>query len=178
MSEPYLGEIKMFAGNYAPRGYALCNGAILPIAENTALYSILDNYYGGDGRSTFALPDLADRAPVHFGDGPGLTNRQLGEFGGLSEVRLQDATIPPHTHQMRVADEGKTGVPANTTSVAPPPGSRRGPGPGIFGDAENLVPMSTDGLMNTGGDQSHENRQPYQVINFIIALSGVYPSRN
>jgi microcystin-dependent protein len=172
MSDPFIGEIRMFAGNFAPRGWAFCNGQILPIAQNTALFSLLGTTYGGDGRTTFALPDLRDRIPVGFGEGPGLTPRTLGESGGAAAVTLAANQIPSHTHALRAASgTPSSGAPSGEVVLAPTTGGK------IYRDATSPVAMSAGTIGPAGGSQPHNNLQPYLAVNYIIALQGIFPSR-
>lgn len=172
MSEPFIAEVRIFAGNFAPRGWAFCNGQLLPIAQNTALFSLIGTTYGGDGRTTTALPNLQDRVPMHAGRGPGLSNRRLGEKGGADTVALTNGQIPSHTHTMR-------GV-SNAPNVSPPSGARLAAAPMYeAGDSGGLGAMASAAMsINTGGGQPHNNLQPYLGLYFIIALVGVYPSRS
>ena len=173
MSEPFIAEIRIFAGNFAPRSWAFCNGQLLPISQNTALFSLIGTTYGGDGRTTTALPNLQGRAAMHPGRGPGLSARQLGESGGAETTTLSEAQMPSHSH-------GWQGVvnPANDDEpedkfVA------RGTGMGAYTDNSNAnVSMDQNTLSSTGGNQPHNNMQPLIAINFIIALQGIYPSRS
>ena len=174
MSEPFIAEIRIFAGNFAPRGWAFCNGQLLPIAQNTALFSLIGTTYGGDGRTTTALPNLQGRAPMHPGRGPGLTARRLGQRGGSETVSLSEAQMPNHTHTiLAVPNQALLKTPSNTRSIAR---SR-------FGSAyqtntsSNLVAFNSQALANSGGSQAHNNLQPFLAMNFIIALVGTYPSR-
>lgn len=177
MSEPFIAEVRIFAGNFAPRGWAFCDGQLLPIANNTALFSLIGTIYGGDGRTTTALPNLEGRAPMHPGHGPGLTSRRLGQRLGVEDVTLTEAQIPSHSHTVRATSAPGTGglVPGATTSLA-----ANGFGDNLYQNnvTSSLVTMSTDTLSPTGGNQSHNNMQPYLVLNFIIALQGLYPSRS
>ncbi|CAM2066830.1 Phage tail protein [Sulfidibacter corallicola] len=169
MSEPFIAEIRIFAGNFAPRSWAFCNGQLLPISQNTALFSLIGTTYGGDGRSTTALPNLKGRAPMHPGRGPGLTSRRLGQRGGVEMVSLTEAQMPNHTHTMMTSiDPADFQAPANGRTIA-----RRA----IFHNATNLVNMASTITTNTGGSQPHNNLQPFLTMNFIIALQGLYPSR-
>ncbi len=166
---PFLGAIFMFAGNFAPRGFALCDGQVLPISQNTALFSLLGTTYGGNGQTTFALPDLRGRAPVHAGQGPGLTPYALGEQTGTENVTLQTAQMPQHNHAVNVStqqtsDVAPGNVPATGGAYATSPSSGQSLAAGTLGEA--------------GGSQPHPNLQPLLVVNFIIALQGIYPSRN
>jgi microcystin-dependent protein len=172
MSEPFIAEVRIFAGNFAPRGWAFCDGQLLPIAQNTALFSIIGTIYGGDGRTTTALPNMRGRAPMHPGRGPGLTSRQIGQSGGSETVTLNEAQIPAHTHTLRSG--------ASRSGVGSPSGNafNRSVGANAYGPANNLVNMGAQMVANTGGGQAHNNMQPYLSINFIIALVGLYPTRS
>lgn len=175
MSEPFIAEIKIFAGNFAPRGWALCNGQLLPIAQNTALFSLIGTTYGGDGRTSTALPNLQGRAPMHPGHGPGLTPRRLGERGGTTTVTLTEAQMPNHAHSMNAelhpADLNK---PAQDRALA-----RSAGGFAYQQDTvANLTPMAPAVVAGTGGGQAHTNQQPILGVNYIIALTGLYPSRS
>ncbi len=173
MSEPYLGEIKMFAGNFAPRGYALCDGQLLSISQNDALFSLFGTIYGGDGRTTFGLPDLRGRVPVHEGQGAGLSDRRIGAKGGAETVTLSANNIPSHTHELQTAGTGTTASPAGATFANPSgttlPYKAGGPLNANFGNKA---------VSSAGGSQSHTNLQPTLCINFIVALVGIFPSRN
>lgn len=174
MSEPYLGEIRMFGGNYAPRGWALCDGGTLAVSQYDALFSLLGTTYGGDGRTTFALPDLRGRLPIHMGSGPGLTSRNLGHKGGAETVTVAVNQLPSHTHGWRASKSSATETnPLNNVTAS---------------DLANDIysnDTSPTALMNaatitthTGGGQAHTNVMPYLCVNFIIALTGLYPSRH
>lgn len=173
MSEPFIAEIRIFAGNFAPRGWAFCDGQLLPISQNTALFSLIGTTYGGDGRSTTALPDLQGRVPMHPGRGPGLTSRRLGQRGGVETVSLTEAQMPNHTHTMTGETETGESLSPNNNSLA-----RSG---GAFSyqqnTTSNLVSLDSRALPNSGGSQPHNNLQPFIAMNFIIALLGLYPSR-
>lgn len=177
MSEPFIAEIRIFAGNFAPRSWAFCDGQLLPISQNTALFSLIGITYGGDGRSTMALPDLQGRAPMHPGRGPGLTSRHLGEKSGVENVTLSESQIPNHTHTVLATNSpGVSGPPTNKSAFA-----RNGG----FGDSiyhsettQNVVDLNEAAVSNSGGGQPHFNMQPYLALNFIIALQGLYPSRS
>lgn len=200
-AEPFLGSISMVGFNFAPRGCALCDGQILPIAQNSALFSLLGTTYGGDGRTTFALPDLRGRVPMHPGSGPGLTSRQLGERGGVETVALTESQMPAHSHTAStdVDVSGDFELPvttevADTTdpdgNVLAVPGSFRGSAPAspIYSTTETpdgamAIAGSTAGsgdviVESTGGSMPHTNVQPYLGVNYIIALQGIFPSRN
>jgi microcystin-dependent protein len=176
MSEPFVAEIRIFAGNFAPRGWAFCDGQLLPIAQNTALFSLIGTTYGGDGRSTTALPNLQGRAPMHPGRGPGLTARRLGERTGAETITLAEAQMPSHSHTVRASNTmGTPGLgPTNTTSLAR---SRIGDSLYHAGSSSTLVDLASESVSTSGGGQAHTNLQPFLVMNFIIALVGTYPSR-
>ncbi len=171
MSEPFIAEVRIFSGNFAPRNWAFCNGQLLPINQNQALFSLLGTTYGGDGQTTFALPNLQGRMPMHAGQGPGLSNRQLGEVGGTASVTLTAAQMPQHSHVLRAAAAADTGAPGSAVALAAPASAK------IYAAASNLVTMGA-ALGNAGSGQPHENRQPFLGVNFIIALFGIFPSRN
>jgi microcystin-dependent protein len=183
MSEPFIGQIILFAGNFAPRGYQLCNGQLLSIAQNTALFSILGTTYGGNGQTTFALPDLRGRAPIHFGQGPGLDNYSLGQSAGQERGTLNSLTLPAHNHVISATATVNASARGSTDNVAgavPATGS---------GGAYAAAPDGTT-TMNTnmvtvaatagiaGGSQPFEILQPYLVLNYCIATEGIFPSRN
>jgi microcystin-dependent protein len=172
MSEPFLAEILIVGFNFAPRGYAFCDGQILPINQNQSLYSLLGTTYGGDGRTTFALPDLRGRTPIHL-DG---TN-PLGSKGGAEQVTLTEATIPSHSHTMDIATSDAANQPAGAGNVFATPSAAVGT---IYSDtgAPPDTTLSGASISSTGGAQGHENMQPYLALNFAIALQGVFPSRN
>ena len=175
MSEPFTAEVRIFAGNFAPRGWAFCDGQLLPIAQNTALFSLIGTTYGGDGRTTTALPNLQGRAPMHPGRGPGLTARRLGEKVGVETVTLSEAQIPSHNHTARAAAQpANSPSPTNTSSFA-----RSAAGAVAYqtDTTANLVDLASETLSTTGGGQAHTNLQPFLALNFIIALVGLYPSR-
>lgn len=170
MSEPFVAEIRIFAGNFAPRGWAFCNGQLLPVSQNTALFSLVGTTYGGDGRSTFGLPNLQGRAPMHPGRGPGLTDRRLGERGGAETVTLTEAQIPQHNHPLAGVAEfaNQRTIDNNYFAV----------GSDMYTGASNLNSMAPQTVPNTGGSQPHNNMQPFLTLNYIIALVGLYPSRS
>lgn len=174
MSEPFVAEIKMFAGNFAPRGYAFCNGQIMQITQNTALYSLLGVTYGGNGQTTFALPNLQGRAPLHPGAGPGLTPRTLGQQGGSATVTLVSNQMPTHNHTAQGYNGSASVNVANGNVWATSAGFGAKP---IYSNDPPNVSMSPMALGTAGGSQPHNNMQPYLGINFIIALQGLYPSR-
>ena len=172
MSDPFIAEIRIFEGNFAPRSWAFCNGQLLPIAQNTALFALIGTVYGGDGRTTTALPNLQSRAPMHPGNGPGLTSRRLGERSGVVTVTLTEAQMPQHTHQLMAKNEpGDFPSPASDRTLA------RSTGGAAYGPDQNRVTMAPESLPGTTGGQAHSNMQPLLAINFIIALQGTFPSR-
>lgn len=174
MADPFVAEIRIFPFYFAPTGWALCNGQILPISQNTALFSLLGTTYGGDGKSTFALPDLQGSAPMHPGQGQGLSLRDLGEIGGVENVTLLLNEIPVHTHGlMATVENGTQGTLTDGITV----------GSSVAGQiyqtntSANLVPMSPQALAVAGGGLPHNNMQPYLTLSFCIALQGVFPPR-
>jgi microcystin-dependent protein len=173
--EVFLGTIMAFGGNFAPRGWAFCNGQLLSIAQNTALFSILGTTYGGDGRTTFALPDLRGRVAVGMGSGPGLSPVVEGQTGGTETVTLQGTQIPAHSHTV-AASTAAGSVPPSNAFAAVPVDSQGGVGAGYAASANTTLNPATIG--GGGGNQPHENRQPYLGVNYIIALQGIFPSRN
>ncbi len=172
MADPFVAEIRIFAGNFAPKGWATCNGQLLPLSQNTALFSLLGTTYGGDGKSTFALPDLQGRAPMQPGQGPGLSLRDLGENGGESAVTLLQSEMPAHNHTLKaVNDVADVNVPTNNNIA-------RSSGAAVFNTAAApLTTMSGLSLTPTGASTPHNNMQPYLTLLFIIALQGVFPQR-
>lgn len=171
--EPFIGEIVLFAGNFAPRGWALCDGQLLPISQYQALFSILGTQFGGDGRSYFALPDLRGRAPIHAGNGPGLTNRNIGAKGGTETVTLNTTQIPSHNHTAYAADAFPDQTSPQNMMLAKKNRTHQYHAP----TSTNLT-MNQQTIGNTGGSQAHNNMPPFLTINYIIALQGVFPSRN
>lgn len=172
MSDPYLGEIRMFAGNFAPRGWAFCNGQLLSIAQNTALFSLLGTNYGGNGQATFGLPNLQGRAPVHAGQGPGLSLYSMGEAGGVEQVTLTTIQIPMHSHLLAAGSTGTSATPASglhgTTSARDYRYASAGVG----------ATLNPAAMQLSGNSLPHENRSPYLAMSFIIATAGIFPSRN
>ena len=197
MANPFLGQITLFAGNFAPRAWAFCDGQLLPINSNSALFSILGTTYGGDGRTSFALPDLRGRAPIHAGRGPGLSDYRLGQRGGVEQTVLTQLQLPQHSHIM-----GATTAPvpvASTMSASGEEGDKEDAGGNALGSfSGGYVSQTPDEAMaagtvtssipagtaipaqigNAGASQSVDLRQPFLVINYIIALQGTFPSRN
>lgn len=176
MSDQFVGEIRAFGFTFAPTGWALCNGQLLPISQNTALFSLLGTQFGGDGKSTFALPNLQACAPLGFGQGPGLSSRAIGETGGEPAVTLLASQMPSHTHTpLANTTNPQTNTPVGNTWA--PPGAGRGlnlydPAPGTG------VPMKPGAVGTAGGGQPHNNLPPYLTLNFCIALQGIYPPRS
>lgn len=177
MSEPFMAEVRMFACNYAPRGWAFCAGQKLSIADNSALYSLLGTHYGGDGRTTVGLPDLRGRAPMHSGQGPGLTRRSLSEKLGTPVVRLDLSQTPEHNHELSGAFSPSTSAkPRNNLYM----GFDKATTENIkyVGDTAADTPLASDALTASGQSDAHYNQQPFLAVNFCIALEGIYPSRN
>lgn len=180
MADPFLGEIKMVAFDFPPRFWASCGGQVLSIAQNSALFSLLGTQFGGNGQTTFALPDLRGRMPVHTGQGPGLTNRTMGANGGSENVTLTVAQIPAHTHSL---SPGGTLPTVEATGNATTPNGNR---PARANDGEsNYSTAAADGSIalagstaSVGGSQPHDNLPPFLTVNFVIALAGIFPSRN
>jgi microcystin-dependent protein len=173
MSEPFVGQIQIFGFNFAPQGWALCAGQLLPINQNTALFSILGTTYGGDGRSTFALPNLQGRVPIQQGQGAGLTNRILGESSGQEFVTLLANQTPGHTHAANCNNNlGDNYDPAGHVW------STDGGGNNEYGPGTVAGQMSANAILATGGGQPHNNMQPFLVLNYCIALQGIFPPRS
>jgi microcystin-dependent protein len=182
MSEPFLAEVRIFGSTFAPRSWAFCDGQLLPISQNTALFSLVGTTYGGDGRTTFGLPDLRGRMPMHVGTGPGLSSRRLGERGGAEQVTLSVAQVPSHNHSL------DTSVPVRVSSERANHGfgggylARSGDVP-RYGAGAPDVELAADSaatgmaLANSGEGRSHNNVSPALALNFIIALNGLFPSR-
>jgi microcystin-dependent protein len=174
MADPFVAEIRILPFNFAPKGWAQCDGQLIPISQNTALFSLLGTTYGGDGKTNFALPNLKGRGALHPGIGPGLTPRSLGETGGQKAMTLGLTELPPHDHAVRATGEPGISASPVDSSFAPD-----GPGLTTFygtGDS-NLVTMNPGAVTLAGGSLPHNNRQPYLVFNFCIALQGIFPSR-
>ena len=172
MAEPFLGEVRMFGGTFAPLGWALCNGQLLPIEQNPALFAILGTTYGGDGQTTFALPDLRGRLPLHQGQGPGLSPYSPGQAGGAETVTLTIAQLPGHTHAaVGNPNPGNTQAPTGAIWAQQPDVQQ-------FTEPPPTGAMNAAAIANSGGGQPHDNRPPYVAVNFIIALQGIFPSPN
>lgn len=175
MADQFVGEIRVFGCNFAPSGWALCNGQLLPISQNTALFSLLGTYYGGDGKSTFALPDIQGSATLNQGSGPGLSERFLGEASGESSVTLLVTEIPAHNHQFNAVVNSTLPDPAGKIWGNP---TNRRPPPNLFATALSAPQaMSINALTPAGNSQPHNNMMPYLVMNYCIALQGVFPPR-
>ena len=176
MSTPFIAQITMFGGNFAPRGWAFCDGQLLPISSYSALFSILGTTYGGDGRTTFALPDLRGRVAIHPGAGPGLSTYRLGQKGGAETVTLTANEVPAHSHALNInssngnTSNGSNAVLAGFGTSAPPVGN--------FTNAAPNATASSSSIANAGGSQAHSNLEPFLCVEYIIALEGVYPSRS
>jgi microcystin-dependent protein len=169
--DPFVAEIRIFPFNFAPKGWAFCNGQILPLSQNTALFSLLGTTYGGDGKSNFALPNMQGNAPMHPGQGPGLSLHDLGEVGGSQTVSLLESEIPSHSHNVQVSAQDAT------TRIVVGQHPATGIGVGLYGPTPANTTLSPNALSPAGGDQPHNNMQPYLTLNFCIALQGVYPPR-
>jgi microcystin-dependent protein len=166
MAEPFLGEVKIVSFNYPPRGWAFCNGQLLPINQNQALFSLLGTQYGGNGQTTFGLPDLRTAAAIHMGAG-----FTIGQRGGEAAHTLNSSEMPQHTHTL--------GATPNAGTTAVPTGNVYGKGlQNTYSSATSLVAMSTGTVSSVGGSQPHENRPPFLALNFVIALQGIFPSQN
>jgi len=172
MSDQFVAEIRIFPFNFPPKGWAFCDGQLMPISQNTALFSLLGTTYGGDGKSTFALPNMQGNAPMQPGQGPGLSLRDLGETGGTESVTLLESEIPVHTHVLSGENElGEDRVPTGTQALANSTGGQ------LYGPSGNLVPMDFRALSPAGGSLPHNNMMPYLTMNFCIALQGIFPQR-
>lgn len=174
--DPYLGEIRIVGFNFAPRGWALCNGQILSIAQNTALFSLLGTTYGGNGTTTFALPNFQDTAPMNFGNGPGLTPRSLGENGGSTGVTLINTELPAHTHSVAASNNAASSNDP-TGALWAATGGPRGGVPTYTTNGGSPALMNIGAVTPQGQSQPHNNLQPYLTLNFVIALQGIYPTR-
>lgn len=171
MADPFVAEIRIFPFNFAPRGWAWCDGQLLPLAQNTALFSLLGTTYGGNGKSNFALPNLQGSAPMHPGQGPGLSLHDLGETGGSETVTLLESEIPNHSHSMNASQaDSSSRIPAGDLPAT-------GIGIGMYAAPSSLAPMNPNAVTPAGGDQPHNNMMPYLTFYFNIALQGVFPPR-
>ena len=173
MVDPFVAEIRMFGFNFPPTGWAFCNGQLMPISQNTALFSLLGTTYGGDGKSNFALPDLQGLAPMHSGQGQGLSQQPLGTQGGAEFVTLLESEMPAHSHAVRASTQ-------NADNAAPGPATAigRSVGQKVFAASGNNQAMAFQTIAPTGGSLPHNNLMPYLVLNFCIALQGVFPPRS
>jgi microcystin-dependent protein len=173
--DPFVAEIRIFPFNFAPKGWAFCDGQLLPLSQNTALFSLLGTTYGGDGKSNFALPNMQGNAPMHPGQGPGLSLYDLGEVGGSDFVTLLESEIPAHNHLMKAST-----TPGTLTAPAPDRGLARSQGGNAYvpgASAPQLTPMSANMIAPAGGSLPHNNMMPYLTLNFYVALQGVFPPR-
>ena len=170
MGNPYIGEIRMFGGNFAPAGWAFCNGALMPISENDALFTLIGTTYGGDGQETFALPDLQGRTPVHQGSQAGISY-VIGEKGGVESVTLTMNQIPVHNHPWIASGAAGTGSDPTGSLIAQHPTAS------LYAAADPTSPMNAQSVGITGGSQPHDNMQPYLCISYIISLYGIFPQQ-
>ena len=170
--DPFVAEIRIFPFNFPPKGWAFCDGQLLPLSQNTALFSLLGTTYGGDGKSNFALPNMQGNVPMHPGQGPGLSLHDLGETGGSESVTLLESEIPSHSHQMRAATDPADLQDPSSARVL----TRSAPGFAYIAGNPNTT-LADQAIAPAGGDQPHNNMQPYLTLNFCIALQGVYPPR-
>ena len=182
MDEPYLGGIFIMGFNFPPKGYALCNGQLLSISQNSALFNLLGTTYGGDGQNTFALPNLQGRVPIHQGQSSGTSTYVIGQSGGVETVTLVTTQVPAHSHLFNVNKEaGTTATPGTTTYLAAGPSTGSGPNSSAlktYTINPNDVTLNPNSIASTGGGQPHNNLQPYLTVSFVIALQGIFPSRN
>lgn len=171
MSDPYVGEVRLFAGNFAPLGWAFCQGQLVPISENETLFNLIGTTYGGDGQQTFALPDLRGRVPVHQFQGPGLSSRQMGEMAGTESVTLTVGQMPAHSHALRASTAA--------ASVTTPAGALLGAtSVNSYDNASAGTPMAAAAITGAGGSQPHDNMAPTLALNYIISLFGIYPTQS
>lgn len=174
MAEPFIAEIRIFAGTFAPRGWAFCDGQLLPIAQNTALFSLIGTTYGGDGRTTTGLPNLTGRAPMHAGTGPGLTQRRLGQTDGSETETLSSNQVAPHNHAVHASESPASAYSADGTMAL-----ARSVAGNAYASAAANSDLAVGALLEqAGGSQPHNNMQPYLTLNYIIALVGQFPSRS
>jgi len=173
VSDPFVAEIRIFPFNFAPKGWAFCDGQLLPLSQNTALFSLLGTTYGGDGKSNFALPNLQGSVPMHPGQGPGLSLRDLGEVGGTPTLTLLESEIPSHTHSASAAntDRSRRNIPTGMVLA------QTDAQDSLYGPVANMQGMGVQSLALAGGSQPHNNLQPYLTLSFCIALQGIFPPR-
>jgi microcystin-dependent protein len=172
MSQPYVGEIRMFGGNFAPAGWAFCNGQLMPISENDVLFNLIGTTYGGDGQVTFGLPDLQGRVPIHAGQGPGISqNYQIGELAGVESVTISTLTMPTHNHGWLASNDPSNSLIPTSNVVSTPLNIT----PYFAGAAS--VPLNAQSLTPVGGSEPHDNMIPFLVVSFIISLFGIFPSQ-
>jgi microcystin-dependent protein len=171
MSTPYIGEIRLFAGTFAPLGWALCQGQLLPIAENDALFALIGTTYGGDGQNTFALPDLRGRVPIHQGQGPGLSPYVIGRAAGSEDSTLALQHMPAHRHPLLSAAAATADFPGGNSLGSPS-------GDALYSAVVPGTPLAAASYVSVGGNQPHQNMAPFLAMNYIIALFGIYPSQN
>jgi microcystin-dependent protein len=171
MSTPYIGQIKLFAGNFAPQGWVFCDGRLLSIAENDALFALVGTTYGGDGQVTFGVPDLRGRIPVGQGQGPGLSNYAIGQAFGTETVTLTQPQLPAHTHNVLGNSAVGSGGPSGATWAV-------GGGLSPYGDAAASQALNAGSVTSAGGNQPHDNVMPYQTVNYILSLFGIFPPQN
>ncbi|WP_144394700.1 phage tail protein [Pleionea sediminis] len=177
MSDPYIGEIRMFAGTFTPQSWANCSGQIMAISQNNALFALLGTTYGGDGRTSFGLPDFRGRIPIHQGLGPGLTFRRIGDRFGLERETLTISEMPSHNHAFVAStDDADSSNPANDVLASQSDGDQ--PYAGTPSDPSNFQQLNSQTISYTGGSQSHDNMMPFLCVNFIICLFGTFPSRS
>ena len=172
MTDPFLGEIRLFPYTFAPRGWALCHGQVLSISQNTALFALIGTIYGGDGRTTFALPDLRGRVPVSSGQGPGLSAYEVGQVGGEESVDLTEAEIPAHSHRVAVNAASSASKNPNNRFLG------RVPDTTAYAAAATGKTLNPGAISQSGGGQPHENRPPHLALNYCIALEGIFPARD
>lgn len=175
MSQPFVGEIRMFGGTFAPAGWAFCDGSLQPISENDTLFNLIGTTYGGDGQETFALPDLRGRLPMHQGQGAGLSNRLIGESSGAENTTLAVQHIPAHNHSlMGSTDQGTASAPQGAAPASLPAAGTAS----AYGTKNPQGTLDPSSLTSAGGSQPHENMQPFTVVSFIISLFGIFPSQS
>lgn len=179
MSEPFLGEIRFFGFNFAPMGWAFCQGQLMPITQNEALFSLIGTLYGGDGQRTFGIPDLRGRVPMGFGQGPGLSSHVIGEIAGTESVALSTQNLPQHNHMVNVSPvTANTNVPTGNYLAETEAGTSRAPVPALgYSNTAPTAQLAPNTVSYIGGNQPVYNLQPYLVGNFCIALQGIFPNR-